>query len=161
MAVGQEIVYDLYHSPYSICALMARMTIALRPKTESDRNVFLEHYINLFNEDQLTEGYLKVNPKGQVPALDSGALPSSLTDSVDITRWACDEYPELAPAQHREKIFRLLQDLHKIQYLSLTFRPDEMLGGKITAGIEGSIQRRLNQQGISDSYRRALEVKKE
>lgn len=130
-----------------------------RQTTNDTNNVFVEHYINIGTEDQLTEGYLKVNPKGQVPAMTSAALATPLTDSVDITKYMCSLYPSLAPSALQQTIFAALEQLHEIQYLSLSFTKQNET--PMTSNIDFYTKRRMNQPSVSESYRKALEYKLE
>ena len=135
---------------------MVRMTLAMgRPK--SDPNIFQEEMIDIYAGEQMTEEYLKINRRGQVPALVSSALTNNLTDSWDITRYLCEIYPNLAPEESKQKIYELLDQLHQISYVSLSFTPGENRVG----GVRDAIQKRLAQPGISDTYREALEYKLE
>src|SRR6266536_361321 len=111
--------YTVHHNPFSICSIMTRMTLAMRkPTTSPDPNTFHEQLVDIYKDEQLSEPFLTtVYPKGQVPAMTGGSLSEPLTDSLDITYYLCDLYPNLAPAEHKEVIYRLLKELHQIQYL--------------------------------------------
>lgn len=148
--------YTLHYDPFSICSIMARMTLAFCPGDPS--RTFHQKHVNIYKNEQLSEPYLTtVNPKGQVPAMSSPSLPEPLTDSLDITYFLCDLYPNLAPEQHEEVIRDLLKQLHEIQYLSLSFTPAQNRAGGITTAIE-ELQA---QQGLSESYSKALKYKAE
>jgi glutathione S-transferase len=151
--------YTVYYNPFSICSIMVRMTLALRGKPASEpAPTFTEHLIDIYKDEQLSESFLTtVNPKGQVPAMTSPALPEPLTDSLDITYHLCDLYPRLGPKEHKETIYRLLKELHQIQYLSLSFTPAQNRAGGITVAVE----KLRAQPDISDKYREALEFKAE
>ena len=135
---------------------MVRMTLAMG-RSDSDPNSFEEELVDIYTGEQMTEEYLKINRRGQVPALVSSALPDNLTDSLDITRYLCEIYPHLAPEESKQKVHELLDQLHQISYVSLSFTPTENRVG----GIRDAIQKRLTQSRISDSYRKALEYKLE
>lgn len=59
----------IYHNPYSICALMTRLTYRFRgePRDNSRAIVADEKLIDIFTFDQLSKHYLcDINPKGEV-----------------------------------------------------------------------------------------------
>jgi glutathione S-transferase len=146
--------YTIHYNPFSICSIMARMTMAFRP--DDPDNVFHEQLVDIYKYEQLSESFLTTaNPKGQVPALTSPSLTEPITDSLDITYFLCDLYPTLAPKEHREAIYRLLKENHRIQYLSLSFTPAENRAGFISTAIENL----LAHTDISEEYRKALEFK--
>ncbi len=149
--------YTVHHNPFSVCSIMTRMTLAMRkPTTSPDPNTFHEQLVDIYKDEQLSEPFLTtVNPKGQVPAMTGGSLSEPLTDSLDITYYLCDLYPNLAPAEHKEVIYRLLKELHQIQYLSLSFTPAQNRAGGITVAIE----KLAAQPDISERYREALKFK--
>jgi glutathione S-transferase len=149
--------YTLHYNPFSICSTMARVTLAFRKTpTPPDPNTFTENLVDISKDEQLSEEFLTAcNPKGQVPAMTSSALQSPLTDSLDITYYLCDLYPNLAPKEQKEEIFRLLKELHQIQYLSLSFTPAQNRAGRITTAIEKLMER----EDISEKYREALTYK--
>lgn len=91
----------------------------------------------------------------QVPAMTSQSLPSPLTDSVDITYYLCEHYPSLSPQAHRDTIKRLISELHDIQYLSLSFTPQQ----NRAKGITDAVEKLLERTDISDEYRKALKFK--
>ena len=80
-----------------------------------------------------------------------------MPDSLAITYYLASAYPSLVPQEHEAQIRQLLQDLHAINYFSLSFG-----GGPGMAQIfKDGVQRRLDVVGISERYRAALEVKAE
>lgn len=149
----------LYHHPLSICSLMVRYTFAVAgaPYAGEKAIDLDEQTVDIFDNKHLEEFYLcQVNPKGQVPALTSpGYLARPITDSLDITLWACERYPTLRPEAHRQDIDRLLRDLHAINFFSLSFNKRPGLARQFTDGVE----QRLARHDISTEYRRALERK--
>lgn len=78
-----------------------------------------------------------------------------MTDSLLITKYLAGLFPKLMPSAHQAEISRLLEELHGLNFFSLTFtgKTDMM---KQT--MEGEVQRRL-QGEISQQYRDALEYK--
>ncbi|KAK4574113.1 hypothetical protein LTR86_001874 [Recurvomyces mirabilis] len=150
--------YTLYHHPYSICSIMVRYTYAVagHPKDPSSAMELDEQVLDIMKGAQLEEHFLvKVNPKGQVPALTSSSLDTPITDSLDITYYIAERYPTLMPSEHKQTIIDLLGELHDINYFSLSFgdKPD---GAK---GQAKAIRGRMEDPAISPEYRRALEYK--
>ena len=91
-----------------------------------------------------------------MPVLASpGFLERPITDSLDITFYACERYPSLRPAEHREEIDRLLRELHDINFFSLSFtrRP------QMATGFAKGVQEKMDRSDISPQYRSALEYK--
>ena len=78
----------------------------------------------------------------------------TLPDSLEITKRFAESYPSLMPAQHREKIISLLEELHGINFFSLTFtnKPGP------TEERKAWLQKQL-ESDISDQYRKAIEGK--
>ena len=62
-----------------------------------------------------------LNSNVQVPALTSPLLDEAITETMDITRFICKRYPQLAPLPHVEQVMKFLDELHDISYFSLTF----------------------------------------
>lgn len=93
---------------------------------------------------------------GQVPAL-SRPLKENTTDSHDIILWAAQEKPSLLPASHVDRIMPLLNTLHGLTFFVLTFYGYEDRRDLIVDGINEL----LAGDNISESYRKALEYKKE
>lgn len=78
-----------------------------------------------------------------------------MVDSLVITNWLAEKYPDLIPNEHEAQIRQFLIDLHALNYFSLSFpgRP------QIAQQFEANVQRRLDDSSISDRYRKALEFK--
>jgi hypothetical protein len=74
---------------------------------------------------------------------------------LDITYYFCDVYTHLAPQPHYNTIVKLLKQLHQIQYLSLSFSPQQQRA----KGISIAIEKLLERSDISKEYRQALEYK--
>ncbi|OCT52822.1 hypothetical protein CLCR_10613 [Cladophialophora carrionii] len=131
----------LYYDPRSICSSMN-----FGP-------------IDIVKGDQLSELYLcEINPKGQVPVLLSpGFLDRPITDSLDITLWLCERYPDLRPLEHAEEINSLLRNLHVINFFSLSMRNRPQRAST----QEQAIHAQLNVPGLSDRHKKALEYKLE
>lgn len=87
--------------------------------------------------------------------LPPNKLEAPIVDSLVITHWLAQRYPDLIPAEHEAEVHQLLTDLHALNYFSLSFpeRP------QIARQFEANVQRRLDDPTISDRYRKALEFK--
>ncbi|KAJ9639701.1 hypothetical protein H2204_003772 [Knufia peltigerae] len=117
---------------------------------------FQEVEVDLFNDGQLDEHFLtKVNRKGQVPALTAPTLDKPMADSLEITHYLIEHYPDLTPKEHKDESLRLLRAVHALNYFALSF-PDRP---HVVAGFVKSINDRLARDDISDEYRSALEYK--
>jgi hypothetical protein len=92
--------------------------------------------------------------RGQVPALTSPLLSAPLTDSRDISKWLCEQQPRLVPAEHRETIDRLMDGLYAFHALSLSTPERERIHG-----VPNVAAAMLERSDISDTWRRALELK--
>ncbi len=60
---------ELYNAPHSTCSQKVRLTLA--EKTLD----FVEHHVSLWDNEHLTDWYLKLNPNGVVPTLVHGGQP--------------------------------------------------------------------------------------
>jgi len=157
--------YVLYIFPFSLYSIMARFTATLGATYHSlpgppTPRIELK-LVNLHTDEEMEEEYLlQVNPKGQVPAMSSSALPATLTDSLDISYWLANEhYPGLLPDTHRSEIEELLGELHAIQAQSLSVK-------KVREGYDvefpnPKLEEHLARDDISERYREALKYKKE
>ena len=93
----------------------------------------------------------------KVPVLtNESALPGPLPESEAITYFFCDRYPQLLPQEHESLIKRLITDLHKISFYSLTFGLMPARG----LAIQDHINKILKDPTISQRYREALLYKK-
>lgn len=168
--------YTLYHNKYSVCSIMVRYTLALRgtPKDPSSPILIEEKDVDIFHQEQLSEHYLcEINPKGQVsacpsphsiklinqtllvPVLTSSSLDKPLPDSLDITHYLSNFYPSLIPEAHKERITKGLQDLHSLNYFSLSFPGRE----NVAQGFKDGVSKILTSGPISERYKDALEYK--
>lgn len=66
-------------------------------------------------------------------------------------------YPTLCPAEHKDTIEPLLDELHAISYVTLTFKPEE----RRIEGVMDAVQETMNQPGTSEKYKKLLQVKLE
>ena len=78
-----------------------------------------------------------------------------MPDSLKITLFMATKYPDLVPDAHAAEIRRSLTDLHTLNYFSLSFPGRKGVGER----LENRVLQRLEQKGISDRYRKALEFK--
>lgn len=89
----------VYHYFLSNCA--QRVTLALEEKGQD----WTPHAINLFTQENTTDEYFRINPKGLVPALVHDGVV--VTESIDILRYIEEQFPEPPlypsdPEQRRE-----------------------------------------------------------
>ena len=79
---------ELYHDNISVCAQKVRLIL-------SEKNIAWEsRHVNLSAGEQTRPEYLRINPKGVVPALVADGRP--VTESTIICEYLEDAYPELA-----------------------------------------------------------------
>ncbi|KIW89620.1 uncharacterized protein Z519_09776 [Cladophialophora bantiana CBS 173.52] len=149
----------LYYDGRSICSSMVRYTLAnAGPPVENCLFLSPElREIDIFNGAQLSESYLcEVNPKGQVPVLESkGYLGKPITDSLEITLWLCERHPDLRPPEYADDINRLLRNLHAINFFTLSMRNRPQRAEL----LEGAILAKMNTPGLSARHKKALEYK--
>lgn len=80
-----------------------------------------------------------------------------IEDSLQITLFVAERYPNLIPESHKEEITSLLKELHGVNYFSLSYA--EFGGARVAAGLAAAIDKLLQDPNISDRYRKALEFK--
>jgi hypothetical protein len=82
-------------------------------------------------------------------------LAKPIADSLDITYYITTQYPSLLPENYKDQIVELLNELHSINYFSLSFasKPAAANAQKV------AVEQKLAQTGISEKYRKALEYK--
>ena len=78
-----------------------------------------------------------------------------MPDSLDITFWLTEYYPDLIPIESEALIRQYLAELHALNYFSLSFPGRD----HVAKGFETAVQRRLDDPDTSDHYRKALEFK--
>lgn len=153
--------FTLYHTTYSVRALMVRLMFAFRGKPRDgypEMNLKQTQMdLSADTPEQLTEFYLcRVNPDGQVPALTNDKLlPEPLHETLDITWYLCKWYPKLLPSKQEATIRSLIEELHRIVYPVLTFGPDD----QHALELNEKLQQILNRNNISNEYRKVLEHK--
>jgi glutathione S-transferase len=86
--------------------------------------------------------------------LSSPSLDKPIADSLAITHYLASLYPSLIPASHKERITQALQDLHALNYFSLSFASRI----HVAQGSKDAVAKRL-EGDISDRYREALKYK--
>lgn len=158
--------YTLHMFPFSLYSIMVRLTLALGSTYHGESPPSLLpkvdlKLVNLHRDMEMEEEYLRINPKGQVPALTSEGR-ETLTDSLDISYHFCREYfPKMLPELHKDKIMDLLAKLHAISGPSLSVKDKEMTQKSGVEWPNPQLYKLLARDDISDEYRRALEFKKQ
>lgn len=77
---------ELYHAPFSTCSQKVRICLA-----EKDLD-WIDHRVDLAAKEQLSPGYLQLNPNGVVPTLvHDGAV---VTDSSVICEYLDEVFPQ-------------------------------------------------------------------
>lgn len=162
MASQNDPHYVLYVFPFSLYSIMVRFTLALgNTYYKPSRGLVVENrLVNLHEDEEMTEWYLKINPKGQVPAMTANVLPSPMPDSLDMSYHFVEHYyPGLLPEAHRQLIQDLLSKIHDIEGSSLTIKEPRK---ELTIEVPNpGLDELLARTDISNEYRRALEYKKE
>ena len=151
--------YTLYSSPFSLYSMMARHTIQLGPTTRDakpPKKISL-HFINHKKNENLKEDYLKVNPKGQVPALTGNVLQQPLLDSISISLYMAEShYPAMLPSEHASVIRDLMGRIHGIYGLSFSNKNPTT---EMTQRNPSPVEDLLKRDDLSPEYRRLLEAK--
>lgn len=88
--------------------------------------------------------------------MTSPSLPFPIADSVDITHYLAALYPSLIPPTHAYLVTQLLQELHNLNFFSLSFANKPPLA----QGYKAGVLRLKGEAGeLSERYRKALEYK--
>jgi hypothetical protein len=87
--------------------------------------------------------------------LSPGFLQKPISDSLDITFWLCERHPDLRPREHAEYVNSVLQQLHAINFFTLSMRSVPERANM----MEQSIQDKINAPELSERHRKALEYK--
>ena len=155
--------YTLYSSPFSLYSMMARHTIYLGPTTDDAKptqNIRLHHIGRRQSghlDGNLEEFYLKINPKGQVPAMTGNVLEQPLTDSISISLYLAENhYPAMLPTKQAAVIRDLLQRIHAIYGLSFSNKNPT---AEMKQYNPSNAEHLLKRTNISAEYRKALEAK--
>ncbi|KAH0836149.1 hypothetical protein FOPE_04389 [Fonsecaea pedrosoi] len=157
MAQSSTSPYQLYYNPFSICSLMVLYTLRVKgpPRSPADAVEPEECFIDIYTGEQMSEAYLEKHPKGTVPALLAPSLGVKLIDSADITRYLCDRYPSLLPSAHKQTIESLLEQLHNISYVTISFKPED----RRTEGVMEAVEEIMARPETSPRYREMLQRK--
>lgn len=92
----------------------------------------------------------------QVPVLGSpDAFTFPMAQTTNITSYVAGRHPRLLPPEHANKIKKALEDMHDLNFFTLSFRSSP----KLAAGFADGVLRRLERKDIGDEYRKALEYK--
>ncbi|KAH8698730.1 hypothetical protein BGW36DRAFT_426422 [Talaromyces proteolyticus] len=150
--------YVLYRNTWSIRSLMIRLTLISTEEHPQQPNITIKQKeVDIIHGEQLDEWFLcHINRKGQVPVLTHPIMFSEpVRESVDISYYLCQFYPELLPIDYRDQIKSLLHALHRLNFHVITFakRPER------AAGLIKTTQERLSRSYNSEDYHRALEYK--
>lgn len=162
MASPEAATHTLHHDPVSICSVMVRYTYALRgePKDNSAAMTVQEQPLSIRRGEHLAKDFLcNINRNGEVPVLvsaGSGIAPSEpMPDSMAITYFLASRYPSLLPEPHENEIKTRLEELHHVNFFSLTFTGKPEVQRRNIA----SLQSRLDDEDASERYRKILEDK--
>ncbi|KAI1341352.1 hypothetical protein F5Y15DRAFT_375812 [Xylariaceae sp. FL0016] len=160
MANTGEAEYTLYSSPFSLYSMMARHTVQLGPATNGarpPRNIALR-FVNHKQNENLGEEYLvKVNPKGQVPAMTGKVLDAPLSSSISISLYLAERhYPAMLPPAHAGAIRDLMDRIHAIYGLSFSNKNPT---AEMTRYNPSPVEAILERGDLSPEYRAALEAK--
>ena len=83
-------------------------------------------------------------------------LSRPMPESVDITYFLCDRYPQLLPDENKDQIKALIEELHTISFYALSFAGQPGIGIAHLAHID----KLLGSPNISQRHRDALQYKK-
>ncbi|KEF60676.1 uncharacterized protein A1O9_02237 [Exophiala aquamarina CBS 119918] len=149
--------FRLYCHYYSLCSVMVRFSNALVRPFPKERLQIEEQIIDIQHGGQLTEEYLcEINHLGTVPVLAGKTLERSLTDSLDITVFLAERYlPTLMPTHIADQSRSLLEEIHDINYFSLTYTHKEHR----VAEMQDAMKAACSNPDMSDRHRKALEDK--
>ncbi|CAJ0547489.1 Ff.00g042430.m01.CDS01 [Fusarium sp. VM40] len=151
--------YTLYSSPFSLYSMMARHTVQLGPTTHNampPKSIALS-FVNHKAHENLSEVYLKVNPKGQVPSMTGSLLDHTLTDSYSISLHLAEKhYSAMLGGSHEDVVRDLFERLHAVYGLSISNNnpTPEMIKHN-----PSPVEKILERDDISAEYRKALEAK--
>lgn len=91
----------------------------------------------------------------QVPTLVADSLDLKIPDSSHITNFLSERYPSLVPTDHKPTIDALMDELHQISFVSLSFKPED----RRVEGITETVQEMLKRDDISHRHRELLNWK--
>lgn len=159
MADSNNAEYTLYSAPFSLYSMMARHTVQLGPETlgaKPPRKITLS-FVNHRENGNLEEDYLKVNPKGQLPAMTGSVLDQPLTSSHCISLYLAEKhYPAMLPAEQADVIRDLIERLHAVPGPSFSNRKPTT---EMMQHNPSPVENILKRTDLSPEYRAALETK--
>lgn len=153
----RQVILQLYHNDMSVCAQKVRLALA---ELELD---WESHHLKLRSDEQLRPEFLRINPKGQVPALVDGN--TVIVESTVINEYLADRYGNgallPATAEGRSKMRwwtrQLDDDVHQsvgIVSQAISFRhqylanePDKL--EQILTAIPEEARRAIKRQAFS------------
>lgn len=91
-----------------------------------------------------------------MPVLVDDGLEQPIADSLEITHYLAGLFPDLIPSDHRADIVRLLEDLHALNFFSLSYDGQRAMTQKNVAIIQEKMA-----GDISSRYQSALAYKLE
>jgi len=137
----------LFYSPGS-------SSLSIHTLLEEIGKPFEAEKVNLRNKEQLSPGYLKVNPKAQVPALlrDDGSV---LTEIVAIATWLAETNPELAllpaDADARARVYEVMMlingNMHP-QGITRVYRTDKFTPNEADYDVVKERGREIVKEGL-------------
>lgn len=80
-----------------------------------------------------------------------------MADSLDITNYLATMFPNLKPAGSEAQIDEMLAKIHALPYFVLSF--GQHPAASIIKGTVATMQQILQQNDLSDEYRKVLETK--
>ena len=92
----------------------------------------------------------------KVPVLSNPtAFSFPLSQTAAISAYIAERYPSLLPGEHALEIKKLTDEMHELNFFSLSFRGSP----ELAKGFADAALRRLDDGSISEEYRKALEYK--
>ena len=162
MSESPEAQFTLYSSPFSLYSMMVRHTIYLGTTTTgaTSPGTIALSFINTRKDHNLSEHYLlRVNPKGQIPALTGNGLDQPLVGSPSISLYLAEEYyPAMLPAGSAAIIKDLLQRVHAVHGPSFSNKNPT---AEMMRHSPSPAENILSKTDLSPEYRKALEAKVE
>lgn len=86
--------------------------------------------------------------------MTGGSLEKPLPDSLEITFYLTELFPDLMPSAHKEDVIRSLKELHDLNFFSLSYEGHHAM----TQGVVGAIRSKM-QGEVSQRYKDALNYK--
>ena len=151
--IGSMQGLHVYHYFLSNCA--QRVTLALEEKGQD----WTPHAINLFTQENTTDEYFRINPKGLVPALVHDGVV--VTESIDILRYIEEQFPEppLYPSdpEQRRKVDNWMNAATENHVRVVkTFMYSTVLGASKKPGMMGRYIEKQDDQELIDFHQSSL-----